>query len=223
MSMTGIDFSVYLKPTLLMDYDHESIQTLAGHFGLVRDGEPKSQARRIFNHVRDEIKYNFYPPDLPALEMFRASDTLARREGFCIPKAILLASMARLAGIPAGLGFATIRNHRLPDYVKELMGTDLIRLHGFAMLYLDGKWVKVTPAFDSKMCRDSGLAVVDFDGSEDAMFPARDLKGRPHIDYVHDKEIPDRCFADVHPEKLWHSLLAAHAGQGIDLGDDEGR
>jgi len=216
------DLHAYLQPTPLLDYDHATLQVLAGRLDLSPGGDALSQAKCIFQFVRDEIKYNFYPPDLPALEMFRASDTLSRGEGFCIPKAILLAALARFCGIPAGLGFATIRNHRLPAKVVELMGTDLIRLHGFAVLHLGGKWVKATPAFDSRMCQDNSLAVVEFDGSEDAMFPAQDLEGRPNIEYVPDGEIPDRCFADVDPEKLWQSLLAAHAGQSIDLGDDRG-
>ncbi len=72
---------------------------------------------------------------------------------------------------------------------------------------------------DQAMCRENGLAVVDFDGSADAMFARRDLEGRPHIDYVPDAGIPELCFAGVDPEKLWQSLLAAHGGRDIDLGD----
>jgi transglutaminase-like putative cysteine protease len=58
--------------------------------------------------VRDEIKYNMYTPKfLP--EHFLASNILAKNEGYCVQKAVLLVALARAAGIPAGLGFAKIR------------------------------------------------------------------------------------------------------------------
>ena len=116
-------------------------------------------------------------------EHFRASNTLAGREGFCIQKAVLLAALSRAAQIPARLRFAVIRNHLLPQKLAGLITGNELPDHGFAELYLGGRWVKANPAFDIGTCRDF-IVPVEFDGQKDALFHPRTRDGRPHIEYV---------------------------------------
>ena len=133
--------------------------------------------------MRDEIKYNPYLPRyLP--EHFRASNTLVRREGFCVQKAVLLIALSRAIGIPARLGFAVIKNHLLPEKVAEMFITDVLPDHGYAELYLKGKWVKVTPTFDLEMCKKNRIIPVEFDGKHDAQFHSRTQDGKLHIEYL---------------------------------------
>ncbi|MFZ2508998.1 MAG: transglutaminase domain-containing protein [Steroidobacteraceae bacterium] len=69
--------------------------------------------------------------------------------GLGISKAVLLAAAARAAGIPARLGFA---------------------YHGFTELWLEGRWIKVTPTFNRSLCERFGVKTRDFEreAEEDA-------------------------------------------------------
>jgi transglutaminase-like putative cysteine protease len=116
---------------------------------------------------------------------------LARKEGFCIQKAILLAAAARTLGIPARLGYANVRNHLATKKLLKLMKTDLFVFHGYTSLFLDGKWVKATPAFDIKLCERFGTKPLEFDGGTDSVFHPYDSSGKRHMEYVHDYGIFD--------------------------------
>ena len=173
----------YLKPTSTIDCDTESIKEKAE---ILTEGEAEvvDKAKRLFYFVRDEIDYTFVPIDL--LQQYRASKTLERGKGFCVEKAALLAALARAVGIPARLHFADIRNHLANDTVIKVMGTNLFSYHGYSELYVEGKWVKATPAFDLKMCQQNRIVPVDFDGKNDAIFHSHNLDGQLHIEYVQD-------------------------------------
>ena len=175
----------YLRPTPTFDCDNESIKGKAQDLSAGQE-KVADKAKSLFYFVRDEIKYNIYVlSDLP--EYYRASRVLEVGEGFCIQKAVLLATLARAVGIPARLHLAAIRNHLMPDKLKELMGTNLFPSHGYAELYIEGKWVKATPAFDLKMCQKNRISPVEFDGKNDAMFHSHNLDGKLHIEYIQDR------------------------------------
>jgi len=175
----------YLRPTPTFDCDNESIKGKAQDLSAGQE-KVADKAKSLFYFVRDEIKYNIYVlSDLP--EYYRASRVLEVGEGFCIQKAVLLATLARAVGIPARLHLAAIRNHLMPDKLKELMGTNLFPSHGYAQLYIEGKWVKATPAFDLKMCQKNRISPVEFDGKNDAMFHSHNLDGKLHIEYIQDR------------------------------------
>jgi len=202
----------------VFDHDHPTIQSKARDLTLGQE-DPIEMSKSLFYFVRDKIKYNFYPPSFPPDQIFRASNTLSVGEGFCIPKAILLASLARAVGIPAGAGFADIRNHLLPEKAMQLLGDTLIRLHGYAVLYLQGKWVKATPAFDIEMCQENRFVPVEFDGRSDAMHSSHDRDGRLHIEYVeglvHRVYVTDlsQYYDDIDPARLVDALMEGFDGR----------
>jgi transglutaminase-like putative cysteine protease len=172
----------YLEPTPTFDSDSEPIVEKARELaqGLQDDIE---RAKALFYFVRDGIAYNLYvPKHMP--EHFIASNTLARGKGYCVQKAVLLVTLARASGIPARLCCAKIRNHLVPAKVLEILKSNIFPWHGYAELYLDGKWVKATPAFDLNMCRENRLIPVEFDGHNDAQFPSHNEEGKPHIEYL---------------------------------------
>ena len=113
-------------------------------------------------------------------------------------KAALLVALARAIGVPARLGFAEIRNHIVPEKLKRWFGGDVFPWHGYAELYIDGRWVKATPAFDLKMCQKNRLVPVEFDGRNDAPFPSHNLDGKPHIEYL----LQRGHYADVPVEEI---------------------
>jgi len=174
----------YLKPTVTIDCDNQLIREKAR--SLTKGANDIAvKARNLFYWVRDEIEYNPLVP-LEIFESYRASETLKRGEGFCVEKAAVLAALARAAGIPARLHFADIRNHLVSSRLLEVMGTNLFSYHGYAELHIDGKWVKATPAFDLKMCRQNRIAPVDFDGRNHALLHSHNSDGKLHIEYVKD-------------------------------------
>jgi hypothetical protein len=85
------------------------------------------------------------------------------------------------------VGFADVRNHLTTPRLRQLMGTDLFYYHGYTELYLDGKWVKATPAFDRGLCEKFGVRPLEFDGREDSLFHPFDVSGRRHMEYVRDR------------------------------------
>jgi transglutaminase-like putative cysteine protease len=172
----------YLSPTAIIDSDHPEVRRKVEE--ATKDSpDEREMARRLFYVVRDGIRYNPFVARY-APEHFRASATLARGEGFCIQKAVLLAAMSRAAGIPARLGFAVIRNHQIPERLSALLRSNELPDHGYTELSIGGKWVKATPAFDLETCKGRGIVPVEFDGEQDARFHPCTVDGRPHIEYV---------------------------------------
>ena len=149
-------------------------------------GDDVSRAVKMYYAVRDEI---FYDPYYGGEERryFRASDCLRAKRGFCIPKAALLAAAARSIGIPARVAYSDVRNHLSTKKLLELMGGDLFIWHSFTELYLDGRWVKATPAFNLALCERFGVHPLDFDGRHDSLFHEFDREGRRHMEYVRDR------------------------------------
>ncbi len=173
-----------LDATFYMNYEHPAVREFAAaHAG--SGGDDKALAIRLYNAVRDEIRYNPYSVDLRPPGM-QASTSLTQGEGFCINKAVLLAALLRAHGIPARLGFADVKNHLASQRLLDGMGTDLFVYHGYADVYLDGKWVKATPAFNISLCEKFGVLPLEFDGENDSIFHPFDKAGRQHMEYVHD-------------------------------------
>lgn len=175
----------YLQATPFIDSDHPSIVQKAQELTKGLEA-PIARAKEIFYFVRDGIKYNVWTPKASPHD-FRASTTLARGKGYCVQKAILLVALCRAADIPARLRFAIIRNHLLPQKLYEVMKSDVLPWHGYAEIYLNGRWIKATPAFDRDTCQKNGIIPVEFDGLNDATLHPRDLYGRLHIEYLKDR------------------------------------
>ncbi len=172
----------YLKPTHAIESDHPSIRRIV-EAAARGAGEESELARRLFLRARDEIAYDVESPFFLPVH-YRASFVLERERGFCIQKAVVLAALCRCAGIPARLVFADIRNHRAPPELVEMMGTDVFAHHCYNELWLGGRWVKVVCSFDRELCQRHDFPLVEFDGRNDALFPAKDALGRPFIEYV---------------------------------------
>ena len=197
----------YLKPTSIVNSDNPAIKNKAQE---ITKGQKEvvEKARSLFYFVRDNIRYNPYLPRyLP--EHFRASNTLARGEGFCIQKAALLIALSRAVGIPARFHFVILRNHLLPGKMAELLVSNVIPDHAFAEFYLGGKWVGATPAFDLEMCQKYGIKPVEFDGKNDAKFHSHAQNGKLHIEYISDRgtysdipieEIQEWVVSELRPE-----------------------
>ena len=144
------------------------------------------QAVLLYYAVRDEVRYDGYDLDI-SVEGLCARRNLELGHGWCISKAVLLAACCRAVGIPARLGYADVRNHLSTRKMRERMGTDLFFWHGYTSIFLDGGWVKATPAFNLELCHKFRLQPLDFNGKEDSLYHPFDLEGRRHMEYVHER------------------------------------
>jgi transglutaminase-like putative cysteine protease len=190
------EFEEYLQPTQFIDSDSPQIVAFAQ--AVVGDAKTDiEKAVNLYYAVRDRIRYNPYVIDFdPAT--YKASWPLQTGEGFCIQKAILLAAVARVEGIPSRLGFADVRNHLATERLIALMRTDEFIYHGYTELYLNGKWVKATPAFNLSLCQKFDVKPLEFNGTEDSIFHPFDISGNMHMEYIRDHG----QFADFPLEKM---------------------
>jgi transglutaminase-like putative cysteine protease len=175
----------YLQPGEFIDSSHPSIVELAlsltGHVV-----DRRERAIALYYWTRDEIRYNPYALGSEASD-YLASATLAAGESWCVPKALLLAALCRATGIPARVGFADVRNHLSTERMRQMMGTDLFYFHGYTSLFLEGQWVKATPAFNIELCDRFGLRPLEFDGTQDSLYHPFDRAGNRHMEYVNDR------------------------------------
>jgi len=155
-------------------------------------GDPLAAVLRLYAAIRDGITYDPYV-DFADPANYRASGVLAAGRGFCVGKAALLAASARAIGVPARVGYADVRNHLTSPRLYRLIGTDVFIWHSYAEIFLDGRWVKATPAFDRALCDRVGIKTLEFDGTADSLFHPFDRSGRRHMQYLRDRG----AFADV--------------------------
>jgi transglutaminase-like putative cysteine protease len=183
-------------PTFFIESDHPRVVRYARDAVAGATDAPE-QARRLYRAIRDGIRYNPYLVSDDPAEM-QASRVLEVGEGFCVPKAILMAACARSLGIPARLRFADVVNHFSSPKLMALMNTDVFHYHGYNELWLEGHWVKVTPTFNRELCDRFGVDVLEFDGRNDAVMQPFDRDGKQFMEYVLDHG----CFSDVPFETL---------------------
>ena len=183
--MYSAEIRKFLEPSLTVDSSHPAVKLCADDL-LDLDASSVENALRLYYWVRDDIRYNPYGIDL-APGMLAASNTLKLGEGWCVSKTILLAALCRYAGIPARLGFADVRNHLSTERLRAAMGTDVFYYHGYTSLFLDGNWVKATPAFNIELCEKFGLKPLEFNGKEDSLYHEFDNAGNRHMQYLHDR------------------------------------
>lgn len=200
----------YLAPTQFIDSDHETVRDFSARaVGDATDDTEK--AIRIFNAVRDQILYDMFTIRLEP-ERFRASETLQCGAGWCVPKAVVLAACARAAGIPAAIGLSDVVNHFTTPKVQAAMGESNVFIHhGYAVLYVGGRWLKAVPAFNASLCAKIGVATTDFDGTQDAILQEYDANNNVRMEYLKhhgmwsdlpfDRVVTD--FRDYYPQALF--------------------
>ena len=188
--------ATYLQPTDFIDSDSPVVAAYARQ--AINGATTKEEkAIRLYTTVRDGIQYDPYRIDFTRHD-FRASTIIGKGYGYCVAKAIVLTAAGRWAGIPSRLHFADVRNHLTTERLKKLINTDVFFFHGYTEFLLGGRWIKVTPTFNSTLCARFRVKPLDFDGEHDAIFHPYDMEGRRHMEYVKDHGL----FTDVPYEKI---------------------
>lgn len=178
----------YLQPTEFFDFEMASVREFVEDVTRPTQTDVE-KAISLYYAVRDTIRYDPYRDKLDR-ESYKASNLLAVKAGFCLPKANLLVATARAVKIHAAIGLSDVINHLCTERLRNIMGgKDLFINHGYAVLYLGGHWVKAAPAFNIELCERFHVMPTEFDGKSDALFQPFDTKGRLHMEYVRDHGI----------------------------------
>ena len=192
----------YLQPGRFIDSDHpEVIAFTERNRGASAD--LREQAVSLYYAVRDQVRYNPYTFSRDP-QTLKASHALSAGESYCVPKALLLAACARHCGIPARIGLADVRNHLATPRLLALLRSEVFAMHGYTELYLAGRWVKATPAFNLALCRVFKVEPLAFDGLSDSVFHPCNQQGERYMEYLQDHG----QFAEL-PLELFFSHLAA--------------
>lgn len=198
-----------LGATYFLDFKHPSFQAFLEP--VIHLGSTKSFALAYYTFVRDYFLYDPYHLDLRP-EALRASHIVGKKRAWCVEKAIVFAAGLRAMGIPARLGYAIVENHIGVERLTRILKTPKIVFHGYVDVYLseDQKWTKATPAFDSRVCKMSGVEPLQWDGQNDSLFQAY-VGSSQFMEYHHNYGV----FSDV-PIQLMHKEMRAHYPQLFD-------
>ena len=182
----------------MIEADAPAIRALADR--VAGDAEGTEAARLLFDWVRDEITYDM-APDVEAREDWRATATLERGRGFCQQKAVLLASLLRSRGIPAGIVLQDLLDHKIPPHYVEFLGSQRLELHGLTCAFLDGRWVRLDATLPRSFVERKRYRLVEFDGTGDAVLAETDADGNPHFEILEElgtwPDLPDEIVEEV--------------------------
>lgn len=181
-----------MKPTYLeensnFDFSSAAIQDLIEKISDGNDSDsPLDFALKAYYYIRDAWPYNPYRFSLIE-DDWKASEISTHQSGHCLDKAILLISVLRGKNIPARLGLAKVKNHIAVEDIVEKFGNDVLVPHGYVEIFLNGKWVKATPAFNKTLCEKLKVEPLDFDGVNDSLFqPYMASNDMKFMEYIED-------------------------------------
>jgi transglutaminase-like putative cysteine protease len=173
--------NAYLKDTAFLDFNDPKFDEFTKNIDA--SGSATETALQLYYLIRDAFLYDPYHLDLTH-EGLKASNVLQKKRAWCVEKSSVMAAAARKFNIPSRLGYAIVTNHIGADKLLHYLQRDEIVFHGFVELYLNGKWIKCTPAFDQRICRVSGVSPLDWDGKHDSLFQEFD-QGKKFMEYKH--------------------------------------
>ncbi len=174
----------YLNSTYFFDYESDEIQELIKEFK-TDTLTLKEKAIGWYYKVRDQWRYDPYKIHL-VKEEYKASEVAKKNYGHCVDKSILLVAGFRALQIPARIHLAKVKNHIAVERLTEKFGTNELTPHGMVNVFLNQKWIKVSPAFNKELCEKCNVAPLEFDGENDSMFQEFDSKGNVFMEYLED-------------------------------------
>ncbi|MDI6796913.1 MAG: transglutaminase family protein [Desulfatibacillaceae bacterium] len=205
------DLEKYLLPTEIIKSDSKVLIDFAEQ-AAGNASAPAQIASRLFLAVRDKIIYDPYSPFY--YNSFYTPDfVLQRGRGYCVQKAALLCAACRAKNIPARLKFADLKNRSASDEMKEMLGCDIFAWHGFTQIYLNGQWLSATPSFHADLCLRQNISPLEFDGTANAVFPEKDLSGKPYASYL----TYHGSFWDLPLEQIMEGWKKTYGSQRVEL------
>ena len=105
-----------------------------------------------------------------------------------------------------------MRNHLATRQLLEFLGSDLFVYHGFTEFFLEGQWVKATPAFNLELCQRHKVDPLEFNGREDSIFHAFNREQQKFMEYLEDHG----SFADVPLDEILAAWRLTYGSQRVD-------
>ncbi|MBU2945435.1 transglutaminase-like domain-containing protein [Zobellia uliginosa] len=174
----------YLSPTYYFDYNSEEVQNLISEYKTDTLSN-KEKTIRLYLNVRDSWRYDPYDLSL-SKENYKASTIAKKVKGHCIEKSILLISCLRALGIPARIHLGKVKNHIGVERLTEKFGTNELTPHGMVNVFLNDKWLKLSPAFNKSMCKMCNVAPLEFDGENNSFLQPYNDDGNLFMEYLDD-------------------------------------
>mgnify|MGYP001050167272 CR=1 FL=1 len=176
------EIAEFLASTKYCDKDNQEIKLLTNELIRPCNGDVRCSAIRIFNWVRDEIKYGF------DFWNVKASETLRKRMGMCANKTNLQVAMLRSAGIPAGYMVLRIKKEALKTIANDEIyerSLDAI-VHVYCCVLINNDWISADASVDRELYEAAYINVPDWDYVE--------WTGQNHIQisdsYIIDVSVP---------------------------------
>lgn len=174
----------YKEASYYFDFTTDAIQKIiAAYKGDALSDKEKTIA--LYTKVRDNLKYDPYTISL-AKENFRASVIAQKTIGNCVEKSILLIACLRALGIPARLHLGKVKNHIAADRLREKFGSNELTPHGMVGVFLNDKWLKMSPSFNASLCAKLNVQPLDFDGENNSYLQQYNALGSLFMEYTAD-------------------------------------
>ncbi len=203
----------YLDSTYFFDIESDVIQALVADY----KGEELSHKEKtiaLYNKIRDDWWYDPYSISLTK-ENYKASAIGKKTKGNCVEKSIILIACLRALGIPARLHLGKVKNHIAVEKLTEKFGSNELTPHGMVNVYLNGEWLKMSPAFNDKLCEKFNVEPLEFDGENNSFLQQYNGEGSLFMEYVDDYGY----FEDV-PLNFMIQKLKEHYPHIFDTGED---
>ncbi|HEN5573913.1 TPA: transglutaminase family protein [Legionella pneumophila] len=133
------------KIPILADYQNPMVQKVALELTQT-ESDIVGKVRRIFEFVRDEIKFGFSPDG----DWVSASKTLQIKIGQCNTKSTLFLALCKALNIPARIHFSLIKREIqhgvFPEFLYLLLPKQLS--HSWIEINIDNKWLRIDGYID---------------------------------------------------------------------------
>jgi hypothetical protein len=77
--------------------------------------------------------------------------------------------------------------------------------------YLDGKWVKATPAFNKELCYRAKVTPLEFNGREDSIFQPYNEEKKLFMEYIRDHG----TYADIPVDEIVEAWKATYGRERV--------
>lgn len=174
----------YLQASYYLDFNHKNIKKITSKFNDAGLSD-KEKAIKLYTFVRDNWLYN--PYDITLLkDHYKASFIAEKPSGNCIEKSVLLVACLRGLHIPARLHLGKVKNHIAVDKLTEKFGSNELTPHGMVNVFLNDKWLKLSPAFNKSLCEKFNVPPLDFDGENHSFLQQYNSDGNLFMEYLDD-------------------------------------
>lgn len=193
------------ESTDVFDFENPAVTQFIEDAGCYGESNITKAVERLHDAVRDTIDYNVFNVSLHS--GLSAAEVVEEALGFCLHKSILFVAGCRKLGVPAVLCSDIVTNHVSDAAMLELVGGEEF-LHWYARIYLNGKWIKAAPTFNTLLCALYGVDVLHFNPSDDSI-EQRNSDNTKMIYRGQQRSYPDpampeliRAIRDKHPKMV---------------------